>query len=151
MPAVGTQKRIPGCKLCQWAEEAARNNLGTVIWESECSIAVVGEHQYFAGYAVVVSKIHVREMHALPSDVAAKMFADVLRLGKAVEQAFKPWKINYASLGNVEEHLHWHVIPRYESEGGDHKDQPWKNAARFGEFKTTHEMVEAVRKKLLSV
>jgi diadenosine tetraphosphate (Ap4A) HIT family hydrolase len=53
-----------------------------------------------------------------------------MRLGAAVERAFKPLKLNYASFGNVVEHLHWHVIPRYATET-DPKAQPWADEQRF--------------------
>jgi diadenosine tetraphosphate (Ap4A) HIT family hydrolase len=34
-------------------------------------------------------------------------------LARAVEQAFRPLKMNYELLGNQVPHLHWHVFPRY--------------------------------------
>ncbi|MFE2867711.1 hypothetical protein [Embleya sp. NPDC059259] len=37
--------------------------------------------------------------------------------GRAVEDVFGPWKVNYETLGNALPHLHTHVIPR-------HRDDP---------------------------
>lgn len=136
-----------GCKLCGWVKAASQGGLSSILWETPYAVAVAGEHQYFEGYAMIISKIHVREMYDLPAETSAKIFQDVLDLGKAIASAYKPWKINYASFGNVEEHLHWHVIPRYESDP-DHKDHPWKNAGEFAKFKTTATQVQTLNERL---
>jgi diadenosine tetraphosphate (Ap4A) HIT family hydrolase len=107
----------------------------------------MGEHQFYEGYAVVISKIHVREMHSMSQTVSNQLFNDVLNLGRAIDCAYKPLKINYASLGNIEEHLHWHIFPRYESDP-NHKDNPWSNASEFGHHLTTPHHTEQVRLKL---
>jgi diadenosine tetraphosphate (Ap4A) HIT family hydrolase len=56
-----------------------------------------------------------------------------MRIVFAVEDALRalisPHKINLASLGNVVPHLHWHVIPRFESDS--HFPNPvWGEAKR---------------------
>ena len=135
------------CKLCDWLDKARKGALPELLWETPHSIAVVVEHQFFEGYGMVISKIHVREMHSLAADVAVSLFQDVMSLGARIEKAYQPWKINYASLGNKEEHLHWHVIPRYLSEQ-DHLDHPWKNAERFTHFSRTGAHIENMRNRL---
>jgi diadenosine tetraphosphate (Ap4A) HIT family hydrolase len=37
----------------------------------------------------------------------------VARVGTALERELEPKRINYACLGNLLTHVHWHVIPRY--------------------------------------
>jgi diadenosine tetraphosphate (Ap4A) HIT family hydrolase len=37
----------------------------------------------------------------------------VLRVGRAIEAAFSPVKLNYNVLGNSVPHLHTHIVPRY--------------------------------------
>ena len=34
-------------------------------------------------------------------------------LARAIEEAFRPRKMNYELLGNQVPHLHWHLFPRY--------------------------------------
>ena len=124
---------LQNCPLCRDVEAAltgSPENFFRLIAVNPHSIFVVGEHQYFPGYCMVVARSHVREMHRLPEDVQAAIFSDVMRLGAAVERAFKPLKLNYASFGNVVEHLHWHVIPRYDWES-DPKAQPWAFEEKF--------------------
>lgn len=124
------------CPLCRDVKEALEGNSDRIVAIREHSVILVGEHQYFPGYCMVVSRQHAREMHDLPAEIQRAIFDDLMRAGRAVQQAFKPLKINYASLGNVVEHLHWHVIPRRADEG-DPKAHPWAESARFPDKKTT--------------
>lgn len=132
------------CPHCERIRKAGRGDLASLVWETEHVIVVAGDHQFFDGYCVVIAKTHVREMHDLPESQSLAIFADVLRVGRALEQHFKPLKMNYVSLGNVDEHLHWHVMPRYKSDP-DHKDHPWKNAAIFATRPTTEDTVKRLR------
>ncbi len=135
---------VDGCLMCERVAAAATGELGTLIWSREHSISVIGDHQFFPGYAMIISRHHIREMHEMPKDISSAIFQDVLELGQAVHNAFKPWKINYASLGNVVEHLHWHIMPRYENDP-DKLDHPWKNASQFAQFATTQDATARIR------
>jgi diadenosine tetraphosphate (Ap4A) HIT family hydrolase len=37
-------------------------------------------------------------------------------LARGLEAAFAPDRLNYAHLANRQHHVHWHVVPRYETE-----------------------------------
>jgi diadenosine tetraphosphate (Ap4A) HIT family hydrolase len=45
-------------------------------------------------------------------------------LARAVEECFRPHKLNYELLGNQVPHLHWHVVPRY-ADDPDRLDPIW--------------------------
>ena len=48
------------------------------------------------------------------SEVEASAFwFDVLRVGRAMQVAYRPLKMNYQLLGNGVPHLHWLVAPRF--------------------------------------
>ena len=94
-----------GCPHCHFIDQAILGALATKVFETDRVIVIAGDHQYFPGYCVVIAKNHVREMHHLPPEEAAKIFADVLAVGRKIEGAFKTHKMNYVSLGNVVEHL----------------------------------------------
>ncbi len=131
------------CPLCRDVKAGIEHNHDRIISVNEHSIFLVGEHQFFKGYSMLVARSHVREMHELPQAVQQAIFADLMRLGCAVADVYQPLKINYASLGNVVEHLHWHVIPRYSDEV-DPKAHPWAEANEFQNFKTTPEAAKLV-------
>ena len=53
----------------------------------------------------------------LAADERDELWEDVLpRLAGALQAAFAPDRINYAHLANRTNHVHWHVVPRYETE-----------------------------------
>ena len=37
-------------------------------------------------------------------------------MAEAAFKAFQPKKMNYELLGNADNHLHWHLFPRYETD-----------------------------------
>ncbi len=137
--------RKAGCPHCQLVEESRIGTLSTKVFETKNVLVIAGDHQYFPGYCVVIAKTHVREMHHLPTEEAAMIFSDVLMVGRKIEGAFKSLKMNYVSLGNVVEHLHWHVMPRYGSDP-DHKDHPWKNSSKFSENPTTLSAINSLKR-----
>ena len=56
---------------------------------------------------------HAAEPTDLAEGDAAAFWREVLSVGRALERAFDPVKLNYNLLGNSVPHLHFHVIPRY--------------------------------------
>ena len=134
-----------GCPHCERLLKSRSGELSNQVWETPQVVVIAGDHQYFAGYCVVISKTHVREMHHMDQALAAKIFCDVMAVGRTIEAAFKSHKMNYVSLGNVDEHLHWHVMPRY-TDDPDHKDHPWKNTGLFSQKPTTNGHVDNLRK-----
>jgi diadenosine tetraphosphate (Ap4A) HIT family hydrolase len=66
------------------------------------------------GLSVVVWRgRHVAEPTQLSDAEAADYGRDVLIVGRAIEAAFAPVKLNYDLLGNSVPHLHTHIVPRY--------------------------------------
>ena len=118
------------CMICKrislWKE--AKNF--HFIHEFKNSILVLGDHQYFKGYSLLLLKEHVRELHELPDEGQINLYRELMFAGKAVYEAFKPWKMNYSCYGNTVEHIHWHIFPRYETEP-DHKINPWLHSSEF--------------------
>jgi diadenosine tetraphosphate (Ap4A) HIT family hydrolase len=66
------------------------------------------------GYCIVAWKLgHVAEPTELNAEAASGYWLDVLNVGRAIETAFVPVKLNLLTLGNWVPHLHTHVVPRY--------------------------------------
>lgn len=136
------EPHLATCPLCRDVAGGAGPRLVAV---NEHTITVVGEHQFFRGYCLVVARQHAREIHDLPAEIQQAVMADVFRAGRAIAQVYNPLKINYVSLGNVVEHLHWHVIPRYPDEA-DPTSHPWAEASHFKNHATTpDEALDAAR------
>ncbi|RLE53831.1 MAG: HIT family protein [Candidatus Methanomethylicota archaeon] len=84
------------------------------ICDLDVSIAVLHRDQYFYGRCLVILKWHEVELYKLSRDDRLAFFEDMIRVANALEKAFKPDKMNYAVLGNIVPHLHWHLIPRFK-------------------------------------
>ena len=70
------------------------------------------------GYAVVIWRgVHVSDPTQLSDADAATYFGEVLRVARAIEDHYRPIKMNIEILGNSVPHLHTHVIPRYRDDG----------------------------------
>ncbi len=116
-----------------------------LIHEFKNSILVLGDHQYFKGYCVLVFKSHVRELHELEPKIQKELFGELMSAGKAVHEAFQPWKMNYSCYGNQVPHIHWHIFPRYDSDP-DHLNQPWLHSDQFAKHTISeNERIERIR------
>jgi diadenosine tetraphosphate (Ap4A) HIT family hydrolase len=119
-----------------------------LIHEFETSYLLVGNHQLFPGYCVLVSKEHVREPFDAPEGMQIAQYAELMISAQAIQKAFGAWKINYSCYGNQVPHVHWHLFPRLESDPL-HKQPPWAQAASFNQHKTTEAQARAVAKRVL--
>ena len=82
----------------------------SLVAELPHSFVLLGRWQYYAGYCVVASKAHGRELRDLPDP--AGYLADMARAAEIILGEFRPHKLNYEMLGNVAEHPHFHLFPR---------------------------------------
>lgn len=66
------------------------------------------------GYTVVIwRERHVAEPTELSWDEAAGYWREVLAAARALEEHYRPVKMNIEMLGNTTPHLHAHLRPRY--------------------------------------
>ncbi|HVV67493.1 MAG TPA: HIT family protein [Gammaproteobacteria bacterium] len=68
--------------------------------------------QFFPGWTVLVFKRHATELFQLTHAERNQLMDEVSRVAQALTQVFSALKVNYALLGNLLPHIHWHVIPR---------------------------------------
>ena len=87
---------------------------GVRFFAGEVSDAYLVRADIQRGLSVVVWRgRHVAEPTELTDAEAAAYGREVLCVGRALEAAFDPVKLNYDVLGNALPHLHTHVVPRY--------------------------------------
>jgi len=95
---------------------------GKLLWQdAQCRVVLVDEPGY-RGFCRVIWKAHVREMTDLAERERSHLMRVVFAIETVLRERLKPHKINLASLGNMTPHLHWHVIPRFETD--PHFPQP---------------------------
>jgi diadenosine tetraphosphate (Ap4A) HIT family hydrolase len=102
----------PDCPFCRVLAGLESQPPDKVVWRFPHSIAVLGPWQYYAGYCILMSRRHARELSELPDDVRRDFLEEMCVLARAIELACRPHKLNYEMLGNQVPHLHWHLFPR---------------------------------------
>ena len=101
------------CLICDRIDKARMQLNPYFIRELETGIVVVGDHQRFEGYTLLLCKEHATELSQLAPDFRQAFLRDMAMTAEAVENAFHPDKINYELLGNGKgRHMHWHIFPR---------------------------------------
>lgn len=87
-----------------------------ILWQDDfCRVVLLNDVDYPA-YCRVELLSHVKEMTDLPPAERARVMKTVFAVELAIREVLNPDKINLASLGNKTPHMHWHVIPRFESD-----------------------------------
>ena len=102
----------PNCPICRTIVELNRDRSDDLVWRFPHSIAIVGPWQFYSGYCLLLSRNHVTELSRLGSNRTASL-EEMSLLAQAIEECFRPHKLNYELLGNQVPHLHWHLFPRY--------------------------------------
>lgn len=129
------------CSLCERSKLTSEGKYPYLIHEFKHSYLMLGEHQFFRGYCVLVSKSHFKEMTDMPTGMQAEMFQEMMKVSDVLQKHFQPAKMNMCSLGNVVPHVHWHFFPRY-SDDPQFKDPPW---LRMGQFETANVSLAGAR------
>lgn len=105
--------RKHACLICDRISRIQAGQNPFFVAETRTGYVVLGDYQFFRGYTLLLSKQHKRELHELETGTRKAFLFEMSEIAAAVYRAFAPRKLNYELLGNTDEHLHWHVIPRY--------------------------------------
>jgi diadenosine tetraphosphate (Ap4A) HIT family hydrolase len=104
------------CLICERINMITNDTNPYFVAELETGYVVIGDHQYFKGYSLFLSKQHKTELHFLEEDFKNKFLIEMSKVAEAVYKAFDVGKLNYELLGNGDSHLHWHLFPRREND-----------------------------------
>lgn len=141
------------CGICAMIERIRANRFDDFVAELADSYVILGDAQFYRGYCVILAKTHATEIFLMPSDEAHRLFEELRLAAEAIASVIKPWKLNYACLGNVEPHVHWHIIPRSESDELRHapiwiRPEAERNAALS--IADRNEIVAALREAIVA-
>lgn len=101
------------CGICQRIAHIKHKTNPHFVAELQTGYVVMGDHQLFRGYALLLCKEHKAELHELDHTVRMKFLEEMSALAEAVFSCFQPVKLNYELLGNSMPHMHWHIFPRH--------------------------------------
>ena len=100
------------CSMCRkWQDD---NDLR--IAELGHCYVLLNRDQFFPGYCFAVTKEHVTELYHLGLQTRQGVVEEVNRVAAVLADVFRPVKMNYELLGNMVPHMHWHLIPRFETD-----------------------------------
>jgi len=75
-------------------------------------------NQTYRGHGVLVfDPRHATQLDELTMAEWQAYAADLHRVVSSIAAVCKPEHMNVESLGNLQPHVHWHVIPRYKNDG----------------------------------
>lgn len=132
---------LDDCALCQPTAH-------TSLWQDDfCRVVLLNDQDYPA-YCRVELLAHVKEMSDLAPSDRARMMKVVFAVETALRDVIQPDKINLASLGNKTPHLHWHVLPRFETDK-HFPNSHWGEAVNAGNpVKMTDTLLQALQEKI---
>ncbi|HXW84904.1 MAG TPA: HIT family protein [Candidatus Binataceae bacterium] len=105
-----------GCGICAAIANLRRGGESDFVAELPQNFVALAWQQFYRGYCVLFAKRHVTELFHMPRNELRELYDEVTAVAESIAEVTRPWKMNYACLGNVEPHVHWHLIPRYQSD-----------------------------------
>lgn len=99
----------PPCPLCQLPESG-------LLWSNGRIHVITVDDSGFPGYTRVIWAAHQPEMTDLDPAQRNQLMQVVWQVEQTQRHLLHPDKINLAQFGNMVPHLHWHVIPRWQSD-----------------------------------
>lgn len=132
------------CLFCKIAEKTIPSE---VIYEDDSVLAFLDIHPLSPGHTLIVPKVHSENILDLPDEEAAKAFVSVKKVTALLSEKLKPKGftigINHGRIGGqLVDHLHIHVIPRFEGDGGGSLHSVVKNPPK--------ESLSEIRRKIAS-
>ncbi len=95
------------------------------VYEDEDILAFLDITPINAGHTLLIPKKHYENLFELPDDVLQKISIKLRDLGKKIKEAVRAEGLNIGmnnrpAAGQLVMHAHFHLIPRYVSDGYKH-------------------------------
>jgi histidine triad (HIT) family protein len=108
------------CLFCKIIAEEIPNY---TVYQDENVLAFLDIHPCAKGHTVIIPKKHFESLIEMDAESWNKVLAGVYKTMQLVQEKLKPEGMNVAinerpAGGQVVPHVHWHVIPRWEGDGG---------------------------------
>ncbi len=105
----------------------------------------------YPGRCLLVLNEHFEDFSQLPSSLIEDFVADLQRAAQAITRVVGAERMNYALLGNVEPHVHFHLIPRTPIGDPAPGQSPWSTTIRKASLDPSrrNELIKAIGQELL--
>ena len=101
-----------GCFYCD--KDQQLYELMIEVCQLSVSTLYLFKEQTYKGRFNVVYNKHVGNLFELTDSELSSFMIDVSTVAKAINKVFSPDKVNYGSYADKGQHLHMHVVPKYE-------------------------------------
>ena len=108
------ERKDENCAYCM--EGSLLAEFGIKICELKTAKVYLFKEQSHKGRVIVAHKKHVGDMKELTEEERSDYFTDIARVSKALQEVFRPQKVNYGAYGDTGHHLHFHLVPKYREE-----------------------------------
>ncbi len=108
---------------CIFCKIVAGDIPGNVVAETDQVLAFLDANPLARGHTLVIPKEHYHRLNDVPDDVATDLYGTLHELVPAVEEAVDASATTVAfnngeAAGQEVPHVHGHVVPRSEADGG---------------------------------
>lgn len=108
---------------CLFCRIAKREIPSEIIYDDAATVAFLDIHPRAIGHAVIIPRDHVENILDLPDQKIAPVFLTVKKVSAILNKALNPSGftigINHGKVsGQMIDHLHVHIIPRFDNDGG---------------------------------
>jgi ATP adenylyltransferase len=107
-----------GCVFCKCSSRCDEY----VIYEGKTSFVMMNRYPYVSGHLMIIPIRHISEIEDLSGEEKKEIFALLDTTVKVIKEAMNPGGFNIgmnigkAAGAGIEEHIHVHVIPRWEGD-----------------------------------
>jgi len=108
------------CLFCKIANKEIE---AKIVYEDNFSLAFLDINPCQKGHLLVIPKKHYSNLNEVPKEELAELFETVKKMTQLLEEKLNTSSFNIGwnhgkEAGQVINHLHIHIIPRYPEDGG---------------------------------
>lgn len=115
-------RREEGCIFCKKPAQKDRERENLILHVTEQGFVILNRFPYNAGHVLVVPRRHTSDFCGLSTKENAELSRLLQISMDALSEVFRPQGFNVglnlglAAGAGIEEHLHWHVVPRWNGD-----------------------------------
>ncbi len=108
---------------CLFCKITKKEISAEVVYEDDNALAVLDIHPKAPGHTMILPKIHSDNLLDLPNEKIGPVFQAVKTVTEMIKKSLKPDAFtiginNGRYSGQLVDHLHIHIIPRWQGDGG---------------------------------
>ena len=141
---------MPNQELCIFCKIVAGTIPSDIVYSDGDVLAFLDIHPTAKGHTLVIPRSHITDFTSISDELAAQLGSRLSALAPKIAAAVDGSDYNLilncgANAGQIVNHVHWHIIPRFPSDGF----RPWPGSnASPDELRS---IAEAIRAKIVAL